>query len=70
MLQTAGISTTMITVIGIIGIIIKNICGHRVRSECCGREATAGVTVEAMEPTRTPRGSGASVVEVKAAVST
>lgn len=62
MLQTAGISTSMITIVVIVYNVLKSVCGHRLRSECCGREMTTGVSVEQITP-RTPRNSGTTVVE-------
>jgi hypothetical protein len=47
-LKAGGASATLIAIVGIIIKIIQSTCGHRIRSECCGRTATIGVKVEAM----------------------
>jgi hypothetical protein len=49
-LKTAGLSTSFIAILGIAIKVLQSFCGHRLRSECCGREATVGVNVEDMSP--------------------
>lgn len=55
-LKAGGASATLITIVGIGVKLFQSFCGHRLRSECCGREGTVGVAVEQMTP-RTPRPS-------------
>ena len=47
-LKAGGASATLIAIVGIVGKILHSVCGHRIRSECCGREGTVGVKVENM----------------------
>lgn len=61
-LKAGGASATMIAIIGIAVKIFQSFCGHRVRSECCGKEGSVGVAVEQMTP-RGPRPS----IEVRVA---
>ena len=49
-MKAGGASATIIAIVGIVFKLIQSFCGHRVRSECCGHEATAGVSVEAIPP--------------------
>ena len=49
-LEAGGVSATLIAILGIAYKVIQSFCGHRLRSECCGREATVGVNVEDMSP--------------------
>lgn len=49
-LKAGGASATLILIVGIALKIVQSFCGHRIRSECCGRKATVGITVENMPP--------------------
>jgi hypothetical protein len=49
-LEAGGISASLIAILGVAYKVIQSFCGHRLRSECCGREATVGVNVEDMSP--------------------
>ena len=49
-LKAGGASATIIAILGIVVKIVQSFCGHRLRSECCGRTATIGVGVEDMSP--------------------
>ncbi len=49
-LKAGGASASIIAILGIVVKVFQNFCGHRLRSECCGREATMGVGVEDMTP--------------------
>jgi hypothetical protein len=60
-LKAGGASATMIAIVGIAVKLFQSFCGHRFRSECCGREATVGVSVEDI-PKRSPRPSVEVVV--------
>ena len=60
-LKAGGASATMIAIVGIAVKLFQSFCGHRLRSECCGREATVGVSVEDI-PNRSPRPSVEVVV--------
>lgn len=51
-LKAGGASAAIISILGIVVKVIQSFCGHRLRSECCGREATVGVGVEDMTPKR------------------
>jgi hypothetical protein len=54
-MKVGGASAGLITIVGIIAKVIQSFCGHRLRSECCGHEATVGVKVENMQsPQRKP----------------
>lgn len=59
-LKAGGASATILAIAGIGLKLLQTFCGHRLRSECCGREGTVGVAVEEMTP-RGPRPS----IEVK-----
>lgn len=52
-LKAGGASATIITIIGIVFKITQSFCGNRIRSECCGHTATAGVSVEPITPPHT-----------------
>lgn len=45
-LKAGGASASLIAVAGILIKIAQMFCGHRLRSECCGREGTIGISVE------------------------
>lgn len=47
-LKAGGASATLITIVGIIVKLMHSACGHRLRSECCGHQATVGVAVDNM----------------------
>ena len=47
-LKAGGASATLISIVGIVIKIIQSTCGHRLKSECCGKTATIGVKVESM----------------------
>ena len=49
-LKAGGASATILAIAGIGLKLIQTFCGHRLRSECCGREGTVGVAVEEMTP--------------------
>lgn len=49
-LEAGGVSASLIAILGIAYKVIQSFCGHRLRSECCGKEATVGVNVEDMSP--------------------
>lgn len=49
-LKAGGASATIILIVGVAFKIIQLFCGHRLRSECCGRTATVGVSVEDITP--------------------
>jgi hypothetical protein len=49
-LKAGGASATIIAILGIAVKVFQSFCGHRLRSECCGKEATIGVGVENMTP--------------------
>ena len=49
-LKAGGVSATILAILGIVLKIFQSFCGHRLRSECCGKEATIGVGVEDMIP--------------------
>ena len=51
-LKAGGASASIITIIAVAYKIVQSVCGHRLRSECCGREATIGATVEEMPPSK------------------
>ena len=55
-LKAGGASATLIAIVGIAVKIFQSFCGHRLRSECCGREGTVGVSVEQISP-KAPRSS-------------
>ena len=59
-LKAGGASATILAIAGIVLKLVQTFCGHRLRSECCGREGAVGVAVEQMTP-REPRPS----IEVK-----
>lgn len=59
-LKAGGASASLIAIVGIAIKLFQSFCGHRVRSECCGKEGSIGVVVDDM-PKREARGS----VEVK-----
>jgi hypothetical protein len=66
-LKSGGVSASTIAILGIAYKIISKFCGHRLRSECCGREGTVGVSVE--EIPRAPRSSLEHTVAVEVAPS-
>lgn len=47
-LKAGGASATLIAIITIAYKVIKSTCGHRLKSECCGKTASIGVNVESM----------------------
>jgi hypothetical protein len=49
-LKAGGASATIIAIVGIVFKVVQSFCGHRIRSECCGHTATAGVSVENIPP--------------------
>jgi hypothetical protein len=51
-LKAGGASATLIMIIGIAIKLMQSMCGHRLRSECCGRNGTIGVSVENITPTK------------------
>ena len=57
-LKAGGASATIIAIVAIVYKIISSICGHRVRSECCGKEGSIGIVAEAYSsqshPTQLP----------------
>lgn len=55
-LKAGGASATMIAIVGIAVKIFQSFCGKRLRSECCGKEGSVGVSVEEI-PKREPRQS-------------
>lgn len=55
-LKAGGASATILAIVGIGIKLLQTFCGHRLRSECCGREGTVGMAVEEMTP-RGPRPS-------------
>lgn len=57
-LKAGGASATILAIVGIGLKILQTFCGHRLRSECCGREGTVGVSVEDI----TPKGPRPSLV--------
>jgi hypothetical protein len=68
-LKAGGASATMIAIVGIAVKLFQSFCGHRLRSECCGREASVGVSVEEI-PKRSPRQSGDISVVIPVAEAT
>ncbi len=48
-LKAGGASATMIVVVGVLIKVVQTFCGHRLRSECCGREGTVGMSIETIE---------------------
>ena len=55
-LKAGGVSASILAIAGIAIKLIQTFCGHRLRSECCGREGTVGVSVEQISP-KAPRPS-------------
>lgn len=53
-LKSGGASATILCIVGIVYKVVSKFCGHRVRSECCGHEATAAVSVEVVERPQRP----------------
>jgi hypothetical protein len=53
-LKAGGASATIIAILGIVVKVIQSFCGHKLRSECCGRTATMGVAVDNMSPKKRP----------------
>ena len=49
-LKAGGASATILAIAGIALKLVQTFCGHRLRSECCGKEGTVGVAVEQMTP--------------------
>jgi hypothetical protein len=49
-LKAGGASATIILIVGIAVKLIQMVCGHRLRSECCGHSATMGVALEDIYP--------------------
>lgn len=49
-LKAGGASATLIMVVGVLVKVIQSFCGHRIRSECCGRSGTIGVSIEDISP--------------------
>jgi hypothetical protein len=49
-LKAGGASATLIMIVGIVIKVVQSFCGHRIRSECCGRSGTIGVSVEDISP--------------------
>lgn len=49
-LESAGLTTTMVTVILILYKLFKNMDGRRIRSSCCGYNASIGFQTEQMSP--------------------
>jgi len=57
-LASAGVSTTSIVVLGILYKLWQTIKGHRLVSDCCGRQYEVGIDVRDMPPTPpTPGGN-------------
>jgi hypothetical protein len=48
-LKAGGASATMIVIAGVLIKVVQTFCGHRLRSECCGKEGTVGVSIETIE---------------------
>lgn len=53
-LKAGGVSATLILVVAVAFKLVTSICGHRLRSECCGRVATAAISVEPTTPPERP----------------
>ena len=49
-LKAGGASATIILIAVLVLKVLQNVCGHRLRSECCGRIGTMGVAVENITP--------------------
>ena len=49
-LKAGGASATIIAIVAIVYKVVSAVCGHRVRSECCGHIGTVGVITEEMSP--------------------
>ena len=49
-LKAGGASATLIAVAVIVYKLSQHVCGHRLRSDCCGRRGTIGITVDPMPP--------------------
>lgn len=65
-LKAGGASATLIAIIGIAIKIIQSTCGHRLKSECCGKTATIGVKVESMNsPKHNESSTSESIVVVR-----
>ena len=48
-LKSGGASATILAIAGIGYKLLSMFCGKRVRSECCGHEATAAISVEVVQ---------------------
>lgn len=53
-LEAGGVSASLIAILGVAYKVIQSFCGHKLRSECCGRTATMGVAVDDMSPKKRP----------------
>lgn len=49
-LKAGGASATIIAILAAVIKLAQSFCGNRIRSECCGHTATAGVSVEPITP--------------------
>ena len=53
-LKAGGASATIMSIVAIAYKIVQSVCGHRLRSDCCGREGTIGIATEVMTPRSHP----------------
>lgn len=66
-LKAGGASATLIAIIGIAIKVIQSLCGHRIRSECCGHSASIGMNVENMSPKIKAPSEAITTVEIRSA---
>jgi hypothetical protein len=66
-LKAGGASATIITIIAVAVKLVQSICGHRIRSECCGHTASIGMNVENMSPHPKQPTEGLTTVVVRSA---
>jgi hypothetical protein len=49
-LKAGGASATIISIFAIVYKVVVNVCNHRVKSECCGKEGTMAISVAEISP--------------------
>lgn len=66
-LKAGGASATLIAIVGIVIKLIQSTCGHRLKSECCGKTASIGVKVESMNSPKHNESTSESTIVVRSA---
>jgi hypothetical protein len=49
-LKAGGASATIISIFAIVYKVVANVCNHRVKSECCGKEGSVAISVAEVSP--------------------